>query len=55
MRRRFLSDAAKCRAQAKQYAGRPEEAFLLRIATEFELLGEVAAFGSSGAIARLLS
>ncbi len=46
MRKEFISEAAKCRAQAKQYVGRPEESFLLRVATGFEELGQVRAHDS---------
>jgi hypothetical protein len=55
MSNRFVSDAAECRAQAKQYVGRPEEAFLLRVAREFELLDRVPVNGGSEALARLVS
>ena len=40
MRNQCFSDAARCRVQAKQFAGRPEETFLLRLASEFEALGQ---------------
>jgi hypothetical protein len=39
MRKEFVSEAAKCRNQAQQYVGRPEEPFLLRLANAFEELG----------------
>ena len=35
-------EAATCREMAREFAGRPEGAFLLRIASEFE---ELAGFG----------
>jgi hypothetical protein len=34
----FLSEADKCRSQAREYAGRPESHFLLRVADSFEKL-----------------
>ncbi len=46
MRNEYISEAAKCRAQAKQYVGRLEGSFLLRVATEFEELGQVRAHDS---------
>ena len=34
-----LEEAENCRRQALSYIGRPEAAFLLRVAREFERLG----------------
>ena len=36
MQREFVLEAAECRAKAEQFKGRFEEAFLLRVAAEFE-------------------
>lgn len=38
MRKEFVSEADKCRREAQQYVGRPEEPFLLRLASAFEEL-----------------
>lgn len=42
MQNDFASEAVKCRDQAKTFAGRPEEPFLLRVATAFEELAQIA-------------
>jgi hypothetical protein len=36
--RRFVKEAADCRAQAEFFAGRPEEGLLVHLAREFEKL-----------------
>jgi hypothetical protein len=36
MQYQFADQASKCREQARQYAGRPEQTFLLRVANAFE-------------------
>jgi len=36
----FTEEAAKCRAQANEFAGRPEQPFLLRLSKAFEDLAE---------------
>lgn len=41
MRDKFLSEAAKCRNQAQEYLGLPEETFLLRVADVFEDLARL--------------
>ena len=41
MQNEFTSEAVKCRDQAKAFAGRPEEPFLLRVATAFEELAQI--------------
>lgn len=40
MRDEFISEAVKCRQQAKRFSGRPEEPFLLRLASAFEELSQ---------------
>jgi hypothetical protein len=42
-------EAASCRAMAKEYAGRPEEPFLLRIASELEELALISGRAQQGA------
>lgn len=51
MRDKFVAEAAQCRAEAEYYAGRPEQPFLLRVAREFERLGELVTQKSNGAAA----
>lgn len=36
----FTEEAAKCRAQAAEFAGRPEQPFLLRLSKAFDELAE---------------
>lgn len=49
MRREFILEAAKCRAKARQFRGRAEETFLLRVAAEFEDLSGVQVRNIEGA------
>ena len=42
--RSFLDEAADCRAQAKLFAGRPEEGLLVDLAREFEKLASATNF-----------
>lgn len=41
MQNEFASEALRCRDQAKTFAGRPEESFLLRVATAFDELAQI--------------
>ena len=49
MRLEFILEAAKCRAEARQFRGRAEEAFLLRVAAQFEDLSDVQVRPTEGA------
>jgi hypothetical protein len=37
----FVSEAVKCRVQAEEFAGKPEQPFLLRLASAFEELAQI--------------
>ena len=37
----FVSEAVKCRVQAEEVAGKPEQPFLLRLASAFEELAQI--------------
>ena len=52
MRNEFESEAAACRTQAQEFAGRPEETFLLRLASAFE---EIAQTGGTKPLMRRTS
>jgi hypothetical protein len=48
MRNEFVSEAVKCRENARRYRGRPEEPFLLRLAEGFEELARTGASDNRG-------
>lgn len=52
MRNEYESEAAACRTQAQEFAGRPEETFLLRLASAFE---EIAQTGGTKPLMRRTS
>jgi hypothetical protein len=37
----FVSEAVKCRVQAEEFAGKPEQPVLLRLARAFEELAQI--------------
>lgn len=41
----FVSEAVKCRVQAEEFAGKPEQPFLLRLASAFEELAQIESAG----------